>query len=134
MLLYIKDLTKCNRLGMGADCLPRYLYIAHWLHGQGRPMSSREVADTFNFCPKAISDDFSKMRKRREIIVFHEQEIRVKGVKTYLIHVLNIHPYRLDGRQCPHKKDMQLKSRNASLEWRDLLSNPWSELMLKRLK
>ena len=109
--------------------LPRYLRVAHWLHEQQRPISSREVAEVFSVSPKAISDDFAKIRRRSDIIDVHEHKVRDKGVQLYLLHVLNIYPYMLDGRQCPHRKEGERDGLGATLTWHDLLSRQWGQLV-----
>ena len=110
--------------------LPRYLRVAHWLHEQKRPISSREVADVFNVPVKAISDDFSKIRRRPDIMDIHEQKVRHKGGQQYLLHILNIHPYILDERQSPHRKNGKQNMFDAALTWRGLLSRPWHQMVL----
>ena len=110
--------------------LPRYLRVAHWLHEQQRPVSSREVADIFSVPIKAISDDFAKIRRRPDIMDINEQKIRHKGVQKYLLHILNIHPYRLDERQYPHRQDDEQNTLDASLIWRKLLSHHWHQMVL----
>lgn len=109
--------------------LPRYLRVAHWLHEQQRPISSREVADVFNASPKAISDDFAKIRRRSDIMDVHEQKVRDKGVQQYLLHVLNIYPYMLDERQCPHRKEGECEGLGPTLTWHDLVCRQWSQLV-----
>ncbi|PPA27860.1 hypothetical protein C3737_22260 [Aeromonas jandaei] len=109
--------------------LPRYLRVAHWLHEQQRLISSREVAELFSVSPKAISDDFAKIRRRTDIMDVHEQKVRDKGVQLYLIHVLNIHPYMLDERKCPHRKEGKRDGLGATLTWHDLLCRQWGQLM-----
>ena len=113
--------------------LPRYLLVAHWLHEQQRPISSREVADVFSVCPKAISDDFAKIRRRTDIIDVYEQKVRNKGVQQYLLHVLNIYPYMLDDRQCPHRKEVDIGGLRATLTWHDLVRRPWCQLIEMQL-
>lgn len=110
--------------------LPRYLRVAHWLHEQQRPISSREVADVFSVPVKAISDDFAKIRSRPDIMDIHEQKVRYKGVQQYLLHILNIHPYMLDERQYPHRQDDEKNTHDAVPTWRDLLSRPWHQMVL----
>ena len=109
--------------------LPRYLLVAHWLHEQQRPISSREVADVFSVCPKAISDDFAKIRRRTDIMDVHEQKVRHKGVQQYLLHVLNIHPYMLDKRRCPYRKEVEWDGLGTTLTWHDLVCRPWNKLV-----
>lgn len=109
--------------------LPRYLQVAHWLHEQRRPISSREVAEAFNVSPKAVSDDFSKIRRRSDIMDVHEQKIRCNGAQQYLLHVLNIHPYILDERQCPHRQGSPWNAPDTALTWRHLLSRPWHQVV-----
>ncbi|WP_413796029.1 CaiF/GrlA family transcriptional regulator [Aeromonas dhakensis] len=109
--------------------MPRYLRVAHWLLEQQRPISSREVADAFRVSPKAISDDFAKIRRRTDIIDVYEQKVRSKGVQQYLLHVLNIYPYMLDERQCPHRKEVDIGVLRTTLTWHDLICRPWRQLI-----
>lgn len=109
--------------------LPRYLRVAHWLHEQQRPISSREVAEAFGVSPKAISDDFAKIRRRTDIMDVHEQKVRDKGVQQYQLQVLNIHPYMLDERKCPHRKDIEREGLGSTLTWHDLVCRPWRQLI-----
>ena len=109
--------------------IPRYLRVAHWLLEQQRPISSREVAEVFSVSPKAISDDFAKIRRRTDIMDVHEQKVRDKGVQLYLLHVLSIHPYMLDERQCPHRKEVEREGRGSTLTWHDLVCRPWRQLV-----
>lgn len=109
--------------------IPRYLRVAHWLLEQQRPISSREVAEVFSVSPKAISDDFAKIRRRTDIMDVHEQKVRDKGVQLYLLHVLSIHPYMLDERQCPHRKEVEREGLGSTLTWHDLVCRPWRQLV-----
>lgn len=109
---------------------PRYLQVAHWLHAEQRPIGSREAADAFNMPVKAISDDFAKIRGRPDLIEVHEQKVRRNGVQQYLLHVLTIYPYALDGRQYPFRQESASHAPDTALTWYDLLSRPWHHLAL----
>lgn len=116
---------------MTSKPLPRYLRVAHWLYAQPQWMSSRDVADKFGVSPKAISDDFAMLRRRSDIIEIQEQKARCKGGHQYLLRVVQIHPYVLDERRCPRRRDCTLVPIDTAITWRDLLSLPWEALAHK---
>lgn len=112
-----------------SETLPRYLRVAHWLYHQQRAVSSREAADEFGISSWSIEREFSRIRDVPEIIVFDEQRIASRGGQQYLLRVIHINPYWLDEYQRPHRKDVEACAIRAPLTWRDLLSNPWYQLV-----
>jgi hypothetical protein len=119
---------------MAPHLLPRYLRVAHWLHEQQRWVSSREAANVFCVSIKTMSDDFAKLRGRPDIVEFDEQKISNKngrGGWQYLLRVVSINAYMLDGRQYPRQ---QCNERDEifgwSLAWRELLTRSWVQMDL----
>ncbi|WP_429235976.1 hypothetical protein [Aeromonas salmonicida] len=116
---------------MNKQVMPRYLRVAHWLCEHKKWMTSREVAIEFGISPKAVSDDFSMIRKRFDLVKFNEKKVICKtGGWQYLMQVIHIHTYVLDERLYPRKKDESLISINPTVTWRKLLSCSWSQLQL----
>jgi hypothetical protein len=108
---------------------PRYLQVAHWMLAQQKPLRSREVALALDLPPKLISSDFSIMRQRQDIIVFIEQQVRIRGVLQAAIKIIEIHPYILDARRRPFRRQVgQTKNHPTGYSWKKLLSSRWDEL------
>lgn len=111
--------------------LPRYLQVAHWLNDQKRAISARETATIFSVSPRSIERDFAIIRALSGIVIFDEFRCPGQGGQQYLLRVLRIFPYLLDGYQQPHQQLASFWDLNAPLTWRDLLCRPWSQLVAR---
>lgn len=110
---------------------PRYLHVAHWLLAQKRWMTARQVAVIFDVTPKLMCGDFAVLRQRKDLFTLEERAQKCRNGYERLIRVIDIHPYRLDERQCSHPTQLEPTRSNdmtCYITWHDLVSKPWHRL------
>ena len=109
---------------MSVQAMPRYLRVAQWLYEHQGFMSARELAPLFNVAAKRITDDFARIRKHHHIFKIEEQKVAIQGGYKYRVRVLQIAPYRMDGRKFPVLLNRVLKPVEAPpspiITWADL--------------
>ncbi|MFM5181579.1 hypothetical protein ACEUAY_18655 [Aeromonas veronii] len=109
--------------------VPRYVEVAHWLYEQQRFLSARETATQFGDTPWSMGYIFAKIRRRPDIFVFDERQVRISGGKQILIRVNYIRPYRLDEKNQIQRQCSDRDNVGRPLTWHDLLCCKWSDLI-----
>lgn len=109
--------------------VPRYVEVAHWLYEQQRFLSAREAATQFGDTPWSMGYVFAKIRRRSDIFVFDERQVRVSGGKQNLIRVNSIRPYRFDEKNHIQLQCSESDNVERPLTWHDLLCCQWSDLI-----
>lgn len=117
---------------------PRYLRIAEWLLNQDQFMTSRDISKNFNISVKVVCADFILIRKRPDIIEaeWRRYERGGYGKIQYRMRVLRVHPYWLDARNCPRRRQddgLPMLVSNLMPLWQMLVTTHWSCLDLHKV-
>ncbi|MGL6624668.1 hypothetical protein [Aeromonas jandaei] len=109
--------------------LPYYLQVARWLYEEQRFLSARETATILGRAAWLMEREFDKIRRKPNIFIIDERQVRISGGKQSLIRVKYIHPYFIDELQQLHRQHTDAEHFDRPLTWHDLLCRQWRELV-----
>lgn len=109
--------------------IPYYLQVARWLYEEQRFFSARETATIFGRAAWLMEREFEKIRRKPNIFIIDERQVRISGGKQSLMRVKYIYPYYLDELQQLHRQYSDAEHLDRPLTWYDLLCRQWHELV-----